>query len=129
MVPLGWCSTGLETGWLKNKFISHSCSSVKSEIRLLAWTGSAEDLLTDSYHEFSLFFLPFFTRQKAERKAVLSRYLEGHWSHHGATSSWPHLILITSQKLSMTSTYEFWRNIYVQFITWSICKDFDRTIL
>ena len=108
---------------------------MKSEIRLLAWTGSVEDLPMDSYQEFSLCL---HMAESRERKALLSRYLEGHWSHHGSTtlltSSNPNYLpeappAKTIKLESKTSTYEFWRNINVQFITCSICKDFDRTIL
>lgn len=96
---------------------------MKSEIRLLAWTGSVEGLLMDSYQEFSLCLHMVESR---ERKAVLSRYLEGHWSHHEGTvpltsSNLNYLPKAPPPKIikleSMTSTYEFWRNIYVQFIS------------
>jgi len=65
---------------------------VKSEIRLLAWTGSAEDLLTDSYHEFSLCLHAAESREESSSLKVLRRALVPSWGNILLTSSNPNYL-------------------------------------
>ena len=45
LLSVGGCKKLLQTGWLKQQFLSHSSRGWKSKIRVPVWSGSGEDPL------------------------------------------------------------------------------------